>query len=168
MAAMGFIHKHRPSPLLQAIDQGCRIGGVTLIGGVHQNRCSDAGMLIRECLQNAIEPGSISRLGLATVVQKWQIEQQRGELPQQAGLNQTAVNVSRHQYGLPRSAQSEQGCLQQPGGSIHPVPAMVDPHGIRSLPLADGNSTLRLKGTADGRQFRQVPNPCASTQQTTE
>ena len=165
MTAMGLIHQHGPAPLLQASDQRCRVKPIALIGGMHQHCRADRWMLRRKGRKNALEPRSISGSGVAAVWLVGQIEQQWRELAKQAGLNQTAVRIARHQHRLPRAADAQQGRLQQSCGSVDAVPAAVDPHRIRCSTLAVGHGSVVLQWPPQRRQFRQVPEAGGSLQQ---
>ena len=128
VAAMGFIHQHRPALSLQATNHGCRIDGVALVGGVHEHRSGDRRVVLRQGGKHRFDPGPIWRVRLAPLTVEGQVEQEGGEVPQQTGLNQAAVGIARQQHRLAGPADAEQGCLQQPCGAIDAIPAAIHPH----------------------------------------
>ena len=99
---------------------------------------------------------------MASIVQKWQIEQHRGELTKQAGLEQAAVSIAGHQHRLARSCDGQKSGLQQACGTVDTEPGTLCPNVFSCLLLRFRYSTFALKRPPDVWEFRQIPIPSPS------
>lgn len=168
MTAVGFIHQHATAPLLQPLNHRRRVIGIALVGGMNQNRGTDGRSIAGQCLQHPFDPCGIHRCRLAPVALKGEIEENRPQIPENAGLNQAAMHIAGKQHPLSGTDHRQQGGLQQPCGPVYAVPAACHTHLCRGGALAFGDGALWFQWTAKGWQFRQVPDASSASKQLTQ
>jgi hypothetical protein len=91
---------------------------------------------------------------------------QRLQVTEHAGMEQGAVQIAGQQHPRAGRTKPQQGCLQQPRSAIYPKPAGIGSEGLGGPPLGFGHGSMAFKGTAEGRQFGQVPGSRPLAQQT--
>ena len=97
-----------------------------------------------------------------------EIEQHRPQVSKNAGLNQAAMHIAGQQHPLSGPDHGQQCGLQQSGGPVDPVPATGHTHLCGGVALTGGDGAIRLQRTAEGWQFRQVPNASALAEQSAQ
>ena len=96
---------------------------------------------------------------------KGQIKEHGLELPEQAAVQQGAVQVAGQQHPLTRLSEGQQTGLEQPTGAIDAIPAALGPEQLGDGRLALGHGPLGFQRPADLGQLRQIPAPRDLAQQ---
>ena len=142
MRAMGFIHHHRQALVMQQPDQLVDLSGITVIRGMNKNRTGNAATWIRPGLKALAQTLSSHRPRVTAFAEKRYGQKDRHHATQFTGGDQRTMGIARQQHSFAGLSHRQQTGLEEPRGTVHTKPAVINTQQVSQPLLAGSHRTL--------------------------